>query len=116
MLLLAADECLHAGIVAGVRQRQPTIDLRTVEEAGLRGSPDPVVLDWAASEGRVLITGDVNTLVAIAISRVASGEPMPGVFALRRGASMGDVIDDILLLATCYEPDDVRDQIIRIPL
>jgi hypothetical protein len=29
---------------------------------------------------------------------------------------MGDVIDDILLLATCYEPENVRYQIIRIPL
>ncbi len=64
MLPLAADRCVHGGIISGLRRRVPGIDLVTVEEAGLAdNTPDPKVLGWAAREGRVLITQDWNTLI-----------------------------------------------------
>jgi hypothetical protein len=56
MVPLAADESLHGHIIRGLRHREPNIDLVLVEEAGLGGTPDPQILEWAASEGRVLVT------------------------------------------------------------
>jgi len=70
MLPLAADESLHGHIVRGLRRREPGIDLVSVEEAGLRGSTDPEVLEWAAKEKRVLIAQDKNTMIGFAWERV----------------------------------------------
>ena len=46
---------------------------------GLAHTPDPIILAWAASHGRILITGDLNTMVGFARDRVIAAQPMPGV-------------------------------------
>jgi hypothetical protein len=87
-----------------------------VQDVGLAHTPDPNILAWAAATGRVLITGDVNTMVGFAYQRVRAAEAMSGVLVVRRGASVGDVVEDIHLIAECYEPDDVKDQVVSVPL
>ena len=44
MLLLAADENFNGNIVRGLLRRQPTLDLVRLQDAGLSGAEDPVVL------------------------------------------------------------------------
>ncbi|MGA3043047.1 MAG: hypothetical protein ABSF54_19905 [Bryobacteraceae bacterium] len=39
-----ADEDLRAGIVQGLRSREPAIDILGVKTAGLRGTKDPARL------------------------------------------------------------------------
>jgi len=51
-----------------------------VQDADSKGADDPAVLAWAAGEGRVLLTHDVNTLTAFGYERVAQELPMQGVF------------------------------------
>jgi hypothetical protein len=51
-----ADADLNAEIVAGVLRREPRVDFRSAQEAGLRGVLDPEVLALAAAEGRILMT------------------------------------------------------------
>jgi hypothetical protein len=67
-------------IVNGILRRLPDVDIVRVQDAGLAGSDDPTVLNWAAGEGRVLLTHDANTLTAFAYERIARGLSMPGVF------------------------------------
>jgi hypothetical protein len=55
------------------------------------------VLEWAASEGRVLLTHDVNTLTAFAYERIAADLPMPGVFEAPLSVPIKIVIEEILL-------------------
>ncbi len=116
MLRLVSDEDVHGDIVRGVWRHAPDLDLVRVQDAGLLGSPDTMILQWAAGENRVLITRDRNTLVGAAWARVAAAEPMPGVLALRPHAAIGEAIDDIILVARCYDAEDIRDQVVYIPL
>ena len=68
-------------------------------------------------EGREgLVTGDVNSMVGFAWGRVKSGLPMPGVLALKENASIGRTMDDLLLVALCYTADEMKDQVLYIPL
>ncbi|HWQ14971.1 MAG TPA: DUF5615 family PIN-like protein [Roseiflexaceae bacterium] len=48
----------------------------------MAAAPDPTVLEWAASEDRVLLTHDRATLVGFAYERAGRGEPMSGVIAV----------------------------------
>lgn len=73
MLRFAADEDFDGRIVEGLRLRVPDIDIVTVQEQRMRGAPDPEVLAWAASEERILLTHDLETMREFAYQRVLNG-------------------------------------------
>jgi hypothetical protein len=116
MLRLVSDEDFSGKIVRGLRRRAPHLDLVRVQDVGLYETPDPEVLEWAAKEGRVLLTQDINTMVGSAWDRVNSGQPMPGVIARKPGTGIGQAIEDILLIAECSTEDEIKDRIEFIPL
>ena len=74
------------------------------------------VLEWAAQEGRILLTHDVSTLTHYAYARVAAGKPMPGVFEVPRAVQIGVAIEDILLLAECSLDSEWEGQVRYLPL
>ena len=57
-----ADEDLDSDIIGGLRSREPAIDILDVKKAGLRGTTDPILLDLAAQQGRIVITHDRRTM------------------------------------------------------
>lgn len=116
MLRLAADENFNGDIVRGLRRRRPDLDIVRVQDAGLSGADDPSVLEWAAREGRVLVTHDVSTLANYAFERVAAGLTMPGVFAVHSTAAVGGVIDDLLLLVEGSADREWEGQVRFLPL
>ena len=62
MLRLLADENFNNNILRGLLRRNPAIDIARVQDVGLSGADDPVVLEWAAREDRVLLSHDVATV------------------------------------------------------
>ena len=62
MLRFVADEDFTRVIVRGVLRACSDIDLVRAQDVGLRMQEDAVVLNWAATEGRVLLTHDVQTM------------------------------------------------------
>ena len=92
MLRLAADENFNADILRGLLRRKPELDIVRVQDVGLSGADDRAVLEWAAEEGRVLLTHDVSTLTRYAYERVEAGNPMPGVFDVSRSVPIGVAI------------------------
>lgn len=99
MILLAADENFNNAILRGVLRRKPDLDIIRIQDVGLSGADDPTVLAWAAEENRVLLTHDVATITHYAYERVKAGLSMPGVFEVPYGFSVGEIIEDILLIA-----------------
>jgi predicted nuclease of predicted toxin-antitoxin system len=96
MLALAADENFNNDIVRGLRRRAPDLDIIRVQDVGLSGADDPAVLEWAAHEGRVLLTHDVSTITRFAYDRVRAGKSMSDVFEVSRNARSG-----LLLRISC---------------
>jgi hypothetical protein len=101
MLRLAADEDFNNRILRGLLRRNPDLDIVRVQDAGLRGRGDTEVLEWAATEGRVLLTHDVTTMKQHVDERIAAGLLMPGIFELNQSLPIGQAIEEILLLAEC---------------
>ena len=116
MVRFAVDENFNMQIVKGVLRRLPDIDIVRVQDAGLEGASDPTVLAWAASEGRVLLTHDVNTITAFAYERAAQGLLMPGVFEVSLKVPVGVAIEEILLLAECSVEGEWEGQVNYLPL
>ncbi len=120
MLCLLADENFHNNIVQGVLRRNPDIDLVRVQDVGLKNVDDPDVLEWAAQEGRILLTHDTATMTKYAYERIEADLPMPGVFAVSQAVPqavpIAVVIEDILLIAECSLEDEWRGQVRFLPL
>jgi hypothetical protein len=116
MLRFVADENFNNDIVRGARRRHPAIDIVRVQDEGLSGAEDPIVLAWAADAGRVVLTHDVSTMTRYAYDRVREGKPMPGVFEVTREVPIGVAIDEILLLAECSLPGEWEGQVRYLPL
>jgi hypothetical protein len=111
-----ADENFNNYIVRGVRRQEPTIDLLTVQEAGLSGMDDPDLLAWAASADRIVLTHDVNTMPNFAYDRIRSGEPMPGLFGVPHNLAVRSAIDEIMLIAHGSLAGEWEGQVRYLPL
>ena len=116
MLRLAADENFDGGTLEGLIRRVPAVDVVRVQDAPLRGASDPAVLEWAAQQGRVLLTHDRSTLTGHAYRRVASGLPMPGVIQMPVGMSIGAAIDDLELIVLAGRESDLDGRVLFLPL
>ncbi len=92
------------------------MDLVRLQDLGMTGTDDEGVLDWAAEADRVLLTHDVSTITLYAYQRLRAGKAMPGVIEVSPEMSIGDAIEDLLLLATAGSPLDVDSQILYLPL
>ena len=116
MISLAADENLNNAIVRGLRRLNPEIDIVRVQDVGLSGVPDSQVLAWAAAQGRVVVTHDINTMTAEAYLRVKSNMPMPGVFVVPTSVSIRDAIEQIMLLEVGSSPGEWESQVLYLPI
>jgi hypothetical protein len=116
MLRLVADENFNNNIVRGLLRRRPELDIVRLQQVGLSGADDPTVLEWAAQQGRVLLTHDVSTITKYAYDRVQVGQPMPGVFEVSRNVPISRAIEDILLLAECSLDGEWEGQVRYLPL
>jgi hypothetical protein len=116
MLRLAADENFNNDIIRGIKRRNPNVDIVRVQDAGLSGVDDQTILEWAAREGRILLTHDVSTMTRYAYERVQAGSPIPGIFEANRNLPIGDVIEDILLLVEYSLNNEWEGQVQYLPL
>jgi hypothetical protein len=112
MLRLASDADVDGRIIRGLRRHQPDLDLRRSLDALPEGTPDPEVLEWAATEQRVLITRDRSTMVGFARQRSAARKPLPGLVVTTKSQRIGHAVEDILIIAHCMTEDEIRDQIV----
>jgi hypothetical protein len=87
-----------------------------VQDIGLGGLGDPELLDWAAGEGRVVVTHDVNTVTKFASERMSEALPMPGVIIVPERMEIGSAINDLETLIECSTAADLENQIQYIPL
>ncbi len=116
MIRLLTDENFSHDILRGLIRRVPHLDFRLVRDIGLAGQPDPILLKWAASNHRSIITQDVKTMIPYAEELLRQGEPMAGLIVVPQSLGIGRAIDELELLVQCYSESDMRDTVKRLPL
>jgi predicted nuclease of predicted toxin-antitoxin system len=113
---LLVDENFNQHLVRALRRERPQLDVVIAQDVGLGATPDPEILQWAAEQGRVVLTHDVQTFVDYAYQRVAAGLPMPGVMMVRSSPNLGRLVEDLLILIECSADDEINGQVIYVPL
>ncbi|MCI0421019.1 MAG: DUF5615 family PIN-like protein [Acidobacteria bacterium] len=116
MIKLAIDEDFNNRILRGLLRRNPRVDAVRVQDAGPPGGDDPAILEWAAGQGRVLLTHYVTTMTRHALERVQAGLPMPGIFEVGQRTPIGQAVEEILLLTECGLEGEYEGRVIYLPL
>ena len=115
-LRFLADENIDQDLVLGLKRRICEIDIVRVLDVGLRTLDDPTILQWAAEEGRLLISRDIKTIPTFAYERVAAGLAMPGVLVLPPAVSMAVAIRDLSVIAGATQAHEWADRVVYLPL
>lgn len=112
------DENTAHAIGDQLRRRQPEIEILVIgtNPAPSIGTLDPEILLWLEHEGYCLVTRNRRSMPGHLKDHLTAGHHMPGIFTLRSKASMGTVIEELLLIWTAAEIGEYQDQIIYIPL
>ena len=79
------------------------------------GASDPEVLIWSEREDRILVSFDKTTLAAHLSAHLADGRHSPGVFLLRRGSRLSQVVSYLALVSHASEAWEWSDRIEFIP-
>ena len=85
-----ADHDFTEAILLGLNRREPGIEIRRLRDVGLSDRTDPDVLEYAAAEGLLILSHDVNTMTGHASERIAAALQMPGVFVAHQHDPIGE--------------------------
>ena len=111
-----ADEDLRHTIVLAVRRLEPPIAFATANEAGLSGSSDERILNFAFENKLVVVSHDVTTMRAAAYSRMQSGAGMAGLFLVPQKRPNLAVAESLVLIWSASQAEDWVGQIIYLPI
>jgi hypothetical protein len=111
-----ADQDFNEHILQGVERREPLVECVRVRTLGLDARIDPEILAYAATQGFIVLSHDVNTMTAAAYARVATGEPMAGLFLAHQPDPVGPIIEDLVLIALASAAQDWANQVRYLPL
>jgi hypothetical protein len=110
------DEDFDNDVLRGLLRRLPELDIVRVQDVDLSGASDPVILDWAERENRIVLTHDASTMPAHAYERLDAGLRLSGVCVVPKSLPIGQAIDEILLLAQCSLTEDWEGLVRYLPL
>lgn len=99
-----ADEHVSKAVIRGLRERG--MDVLTVSDAGLLSASDEAHLQFAHSEGRVLVTQDSDFLRFHAL-----GFPHAGIVHVLHQSSIGDTIRGLMLIYQVLEAEGLRSHV-----
>jgi hypothetical protein len=101
-----ADNDLNDSIVHGTLRREPAVEFARLREFGLERLPDTDVLRFAAREGWVVVSHDVNSMTAAAFSLLAANEPIAGLLLVHQADGIAPVLDSLVLIWSASEAEE----------
>lgn len=114
MLTLDMDQHVSSAITIGLRERG--MDVVTAFEDGHGAADDELILARATSLGRILFTRDEDFLV-IGRRRQQSEDEFTGiVFGHQLEVTIGEAIRDLELIAQVLTAEELRNEILFLPL
>jgi predicted nuclease of predicted toxin-antitoxin system len=115
LIRFQADADLRHKIVMAVRLREPAIDFASATDSNLRAMADPDVLEFAAAQGRILVTHDRRTMADHFRDRLATGKSSPGVFVVSQFAPLAESVDSLVTVWSASNPEEWQNQLRYLP-
>lgn len=112
------DEHVPHAIQSQLLRLDPEIDVLAVGQplAPQKGTSDPDILTWIEETGYILVTPNRRTIPEQVRAHYAAGHRIPGILLLRRGVSLGQVIEQLYLLWAASDAQEYMDKLLYLPL
>ena len=115
-LKFLTDEDFDNHVLRGVRRRLPDLEIVRVQDVGLSGVADPIILEWADQQGYVLLTHDFSTMPSHVHDRFQANQSIAGVVEVPQAMAIGQTIEEIVMIAVCMTPEECVNQVLYLPL
>jgi hypothetical protein len=111
------DENLSPDIANGVRQRNAAVDIIHIggSEAPGKNTLDPVILRFCEAQQRILVTNNRKSMPTHLAEFAAEGHHHWGIFEVRDAATIGDLIEELLLIWGATDASEHVDRVRWIP-
>jgi len=112
------DEHLPPSYRSQLLRREPVFSVWLVGDPGAppRGTPDPSILAWCEETGFILVTRDRQSMSRHVADHLAAWRHIPGVLILSHGMTVGEVLDELLLVAVASDAREYQDLVIYLPM
>jgi predicted nuclease of predicted toxin-antitoxin system len=113
---LLFDEHIDRDILNGLIRKSVRAEIVLAVDMELQGKSDAELLEWAATHGYIVLSKDKSTMSNFAYTRMQEGLKMPGVILVTRELSIGETIENLMLLIECTTEDEFENRIYPIPI
>ncbi len=99
-------------------KREPTMTIWRIGILGAppKGTPDPDILYWCEENAFILVTNNRKSMSGHLHDHLAEGRHIPGIFELNPNMSVGETIEELLLIWAVSYLEEYRDKIVYLPL
>lgn len=99
-------------------QREPSLVVWAVGDPGApaRSTLDPEIICWCEAYNFVLVTNNRTSMPPHLTDHIAQGRHVPGIFILNPNLSIGENLEELILMALASEENEYQDRIVHLPL
>ncbi|MEM8639650.1 MAG: DUF5615 family PIN-like protein [Cyanobacteria bacterium P01_G01_bin.54] len=118
MLKYLIDENVDPIYTQQLRRSEVDILVMAVGDltAPKRGTLDPEILNWCEAQGYILATNNRKSMPVHLMDHLNAGHHIPGIFILNPKLSVGENLEQLLLIAEASFDDEYQDRIEFLPL
>ena len=101
-----------------IRRREPGIVIQAAGEPETppKGTLDPENLYWCEDYQFVLVTNNRTSMPIHLTDHIALGRHIPGIFILNSNLSIGENLEELILIAIASDEDEYQNRIVYLPL
>ncbi|OYD96201.1 hypothetical protein CDG76_05120 [Nostoc sp. 'Peltigera membranacea cyanobiont' 210A] len=101
-----------------IRLREPDIAIKVVGKSGTppKSTLDPEILCWCEDNNFILVTNNRTSMPVHLADHIAINRHVPGIFILNQNLSIGENIEELIIVALASEDDEYQDRIVYLPL
>lgn len=85
-------------------------------DAPTKGTLDPEILVWCESHEFVLVTNNRRSMPVHLADHLNAGNHMPGIFTINPDVTIGQLIDELVLIACTALENEFADRITFLPI
>ncbi|MBE9005610.1 DUF5615 family PIN-like protein [Fortiea sp. LEGE XX443] len=101
-----------------IRLREPEIVIKIVGEPDTpsKSTLDPEILCWCEENNFVLVTNNRTSMPVHLAEHIVVNRHVPGILTLNPNLSIGENIEELIILALASKDDEYQDRIVYLPL
>jgi hypothetical protein len=117
-ILYLLDENLEPLYKTQLLRKKPDLVVYAVGDPGApsKGTLDPEILCWCEENNFILVTNNRKSMPTHLGNHLSQGRHMPEIITLGAEMSVGETLEDLLLIAEAGTPEDYQDRIEYLPL